>query len=86
MLLTTYELVMGREDRPCLCKVKWSYIIVDEGHRLKNAGCKLATELKHFKADNRLLITGTSHLLYMHSSRDLQYIDVPTESTCCEVC
>jgi SNF2 family DNA or RNA helicase len=49
---------MGREDRPCLSKVKWAYIVVDEGHRLKNVGCKLATELKLFKADNRLLITG----------------------------
>jgi SNF2 family DNA or RNA helicase len=68
VLLTTYELVMGREDRPCLSKVKWAYIVVDEGHRLKNVGCKLATELKLFKADNRLLITGN-----LISARLMQY-------------
>ena len=35
-----------------------SHIIVDEGHRLKNAGCKLNAELQHYRADSRLLLTG----------------------------
>jgi len=33
--------------------------VIDEGHRLKNAGCKLNGELRAYKADHRLLITGT---------------------------
>ena len=32
--------------------------MVDEGHRLKNSACKLNTELKAYKADARLLLTG----------------------------
>jgi hypothetical protein len=57
--LTTYECLMGKADRPRLASFSWSYIIVDEGHRLKNAACKLNGELRMYKADHRLLLTGT---------------------------
>ncbi len=35
-----------------------AYIIVDEGHRLKNTGCKLNRELKAYRTQHRLLLTG----------------------------
>ncbi|GIL43611.1 hypothetical protein Vafri_1303, partial [Volvox africanus] len=59
VLLTSYEFLMGRNDRPRLARLRYSHIIVDEGHRLKNAGCKLNAELAHYRATNRLLLTGT---------------------------
>ena len=34
-------------------------LVVDEGHRLKNAGSKLARELRGYGAGARLLLTGT---------------------------
>ncbi|XP_054238720.1 lymphoid-specific helicase isoform X2 [Indicator indicator] len=37
----------------------WKYLIVDEGHRIKNMNCRLIRELKRFNADNKLLLTGT---------------------------
>lgn len=37
--------------------------MVDEGHRIKNATCKLATTLAVFKADGRLLLTGAAQIL-----------------------
>ena len=37
----------------------WRYIIVDEGHRLKNLNCRLLRELKTYHSANRLLLTGT---------------------------
>ncbi|XP_045424843.1 lymphoid-specific helicase isoform X4 [Lemur catta] len=37
----------------------WKYLIVDEGHRIKNMKCRLIRELKRFNADNKLLLTGT---------------------------
>jgi len=57
--LTSYEYLMGALDRPRLASIPWSYIIIDEGHRLKNSGCKLNAELAHYRATNRLLLTGT---------------------------
>ncbi|CAK8563616.1 unnamed protein product [Lathyrus sativus] len=59
VLLTTYEYLMNKHDRPKLSKVHWHYIIIDEGHRIKNASCKLNAELKHYQSSHRLLLTGT---------------------------
>ena len=42
-----------------LQNLDWKYLIVDEGHRLKNKDCRLLRELKALKADNRLLLSGT---------------------------
>eukprot|EP00884_Botryococcus_braunii_P002024 jgi/Botrbrau1/11822/Bobra.0224s0019.1 len=50
---------MGKFDTLRFSKIKWEYIIVDEGHRLKNVDCKLVKELKKFKSRHRLLLTGT---------------------------
>jgi len=57
IIITSYEIVIN--DKKFLSKYNWKYIIVDEGHRLKNYNCKLFRELKLYKTDNRLLLTGT---------------------------
>lgn len=41
-------------------QVKWKYMIIDEGHRMKNHHCKLTQVLNtHYIAPYRLLLTGT---------------------------
>ncbi|KAG0302302.1 hypothetical protein BGZ97_002409 [Linnemannia gamsii] len=57
VVVTSYEVIM--RDRKYLSKYQWKYIIVDEGHRLKNMDCKLIRELKSYHSANRLLLTGT---------------------------
>ena len=58
MLLTTYEFTF--KDQQVLSHIFWKYIIIDEGHRMKNANCKLAMTLGvKYKSRNRLLLTGT---------------------------
>jgi SNF2 family DNA or RNA helicase len=58
VLLTTYEFIL--KDKNYLSKLKWAYIIIDEGHRMKNRHCKLSTTLaQHYDSRNRLLLTGT---------------------------
>ena len=39
VILTSYEIAM--RDRPFLKDLDWCYLIVDEGHRLKNKNCRL---------------------------------------------
>eukprot|EP00049_Salpingoeca_infusionum_P013274 m.247717 g.247717 ORF g.247717 m.247717 type:complete len:440 (-) comp15399_c1_seq1:2252-3571(-) len=56
-VLTTYEIVL--KDSKYLQKFAWKYLVVDEGHRLKNMNCKLIKELKKYSSANRLLLTGT---------------------------
>ncbi|PGH17583.1 hypothetical protein AJ80_04761 [Polytolypa hystricis UAMH7299] len=57
VVCTSYEICMN--DRKFLGKYQWKYIIVDEGHRLKNLNCRLIKELMTYNSANRLLITGT---------------------------
>ncbi|KAJ1650623.1 putative ATPase [Dispira simplex] len=57
IVITTYEITMN--DRRYLCHYRWKYIVVDEGHRIKNLNCKLIRELKRYHSANRLLLTGT---------------------------
>lgn len=38
VIITTYEVCMN--DRQYLSGFLWKYIVVDEGHRLKNLDCK----------------------------------------------
>lgn len=57
VLLTTYELVL--KDREYLGQVDWRMLVVDEGHRLKNAGSQLHEVLDSISPISRLLVTGT---------------------------
>jgi len=58
VLLTTYEYII--KDKSTLAKIKWKYMIIDEGHRMKNHHCKLTQVLNtHYIAPHRLLLTGT---------------------------
>jgi len=57
VVVTSYEIAMN--DRSAFSSIMWRYIVVDEGHRLKNMNCRLIKELKLYHSANRLLLTGT---------------------------
>merc|ERR1719186_703642 len=57
VVVTSYEIAMN--DRAAFSSIMWRYIVVDEGHRLKNMNCRLIKELKQYHSANRLLLTGT---------------------------
>jgi ATP-dependent helicase STH1/SNF2 len=56
--LTTYEYIL--KDKYTLNKFNWQYIIIDEGHRMKNNKSKFAQTLgTEYNSQNRILLTGT---------------------------
>lgn len=58
VLLTTYEYII--KDRSLLSRHEWAYMIIDEGHRMKNAQSKLSHTLtRYYKTRHRLILTGT---------------------------
>jgi ATP-dependent DNA helicase len=57
IVVTSFEICMI--DRPFLERYVWQYMILDEGHRIKNRNCKLLKELKSIQTISRLLLTGT---------------------------
>jgi len=56
LLLTSHELLM--RDAARLSSVRWHYLVIDEGHRLKNSRCRLNLELRSYRVAHRLLLTG----------------------------
>ncbi|XP_021750382.1 probable ATP-dependent DNA helicase CHR12 [Chenopodium quinoa] len=58
VMITHYDLIM--RDKLYLKKIHWYYMIIDEGHRLKNHECALARILvSEYRIRRRLLLTGT---------------------------
>ncbi|KAJ7054836.1 SNF2 family DNA-dependent ATPase [Mycena amicta] len=57
VVVTTYDLII--RDRKKLDKIPWGYIVVDEGHRLKNMDCALMREVKRYQSAGRMILTGT---------------------------
>ncbi|KAG1341903.1 ATP-dependent DNA helicase DDM1 [Cocos nucifera] len=57
LIVTSYEVALN--DAKVLAHYKWKYVVVDEGHRLKNSKCILLRELRRLPIENKLLLTGT---------------------------
>lgn len=57
VVLTTYEMII--RDRNYLGAYSWGYIVVDEGHRLKNFDSRLMREIKQYPSAGRMVLTGT---------------------------
>ncbi|KIK69911.1 hypothetical protein GYMLUDRAFT_34310 [Collybiopsis luxurians FD-317 M1] len=57
VVVTTYEMII--KDRAYLSAYSWGYIVVDEGHRLKNLDCRLTREIKKYPTASRMILTGT---------------------------
>ena len=60
VLLTTYEFIIHKVEKGRLSAIPWQYMVVDEGHRLKNHHSKLSQMLAtQYRSAHRLLLTGT---------------------------
>ena len=58
VVVTTFEYII--KEKALLSKVKWVHMIIDEGHRMKNAQSKLSLTLNtYYHSDYRLILTGT---------------------------
>ncbi|XP_028788424.1 ATP-dependent DNA helicase DDM1-like isoform X2 [Neltuma alba] len=58
IVITSYEVALN-DAKKYLRFYHWKYVVIDEGHRLKNSKCKLVQMLKFLPVENKLLLTGT---------------------------
>jgi SWI/SNF-related matrix-associated actin-dependent regulator of chromatin subfamily A member 5 len=49
-------------EKTHLNKISWQYLIMDEGHRIKNENSILSQIVRLFTCRNRLLLTGTPYV------------------------
>ncbi|KAF4046688.1 Helicase conserved C-terminal domain [Phytophthora infestans] len=59
VVISSYEVMISDARAFSSSGFVWKYMVIDEGHRLKNMDCKLVRELKRGRSENRLLLTGT---------------------------
>ncbi|KAH8867117.1 DNA excision repair protein ERCC-6 [Schistosoma japonicum] len=57
VLLTTYSTLVTYRD--ILTSRSWSYIILDEGHKIKNPEAEATSAVKHFSTPHRLILSGS---------------------------
>ncbi|KAK0640439.1 Lymphoid-specific helicase [Lasiodiplodia hormozganensis] len=58
IIITTYETFVAEQSWLKTAFV-WRYVVLDEGHRIKNSSSNLAQALQGFSAEYRLILTGT---------------------------
>lgn len=57
IVLTTYDMIRIEQNQ--FQRHEWVYIIFDEGHKLKDTESMVTQAIKQFRAEHKLLLTGT---------------------------
>jgi SNF2 family DNA or RNA helicase len=57
IIITSYE--FAHKDKTALSKNEYSFVIIDEAHKIKNHSGKLSQSLSQLKSKNGLLFRGT---------------------------
>ncbi|CAH1990000.1 unnamed protein product [Acanthoscelides obtectus] len=57
LIVASYDIV--RKDIDFFSTIKWNYVILDEGHVIKNGKTRTSIAIKALKANHRLILSGT---------------------------
>ena len=57
VIVSSYEIV--RNDIAFFSEFQWNYLILDEGHSIRNAKAKTTLAVKTLRANHRLILSGT---------------------------
>lgn len=57
IVITSYDVC--RNDTDVLDKHSWNYVVLDEGHLIKNPKAKISQAVKRLPSNHRLILTGT---------------------------
>ncbi|KAG9289048.1 hypothetical protein G9A89_015597 [Geosiphon pyriformis] len=57
ILITTYETVK-KYSKPLLSR-QWEYVVLDEGHKIRNPDSEVTLTVKEFKSAHRIILSGT---------------------------
>ncbi|XP_060522113.1 TATA-binding protein-associated factor 172 [Cylas formicarius] len=57
LVVASYDIV--RKDNNFFSNVKWNYVVLDEGHVIKNGKTRTSLAIKNLTANHRLILSGT---------------------------
>ncbi|KAK9837753.1 hypothetical protein WJX74_004265 [Apatococcus lobatus] len=82
--VTTYDLITSQEIGKALSRnITWRYLVLDEGHKIKNEMTNIAAAMRHIGHQHILLLTGTpmqNNLHELYALLNFMYPDVFTTS------
>ena len=82
-VITTYEMVKQTSFHSSLSRVSFRYLVIDEGHIIKNETTQISTQLRKLHYNASLLLTGTPLQNNMHelwALLNFLYPDIFTDS------
>ncbi|PSN62298.1 hypothetical protein BS50DRAFT_578116 [Corynespora cassiicola Philippines] len=83
IIVTTYEIFQA-EQTWLKHSFLWRYVVLDEGHRIKNSITQLSVALRSINSEHRLILTGTplqNNLMEMWALLNWLYPNVFTSNT-----
>ena len=84
VILTTYEMIKAPSLKSLYTRLHFHYMVLDEGHKVKNSETHISTLVRKIHCENTLLLTGTplqNNLVELWSLLSLMYPDVFTENS-----
>ena len=60
VVVTTYEMMVSKNTKHLLSsRVMWRYVVIDEGHKVKNEMTNISNQMLRVNSEGRILLTGT---------------------------
>ena len=60
VVVTTYEMMVSNNTKHLLSsRIVWRYVIIDEGHKVKNENTNISNQMLRVQSEGRILLTGT---------------------------
>mmetsp|Transcript_12809 Transcript_12809/g.21980 ORF Transcript_12809/g.21980 Transcript_12809/m.21980 type:complete len:1939 (+) Transcript_12809:3717-9533(+) len=90
VVVTTFEMIISNNMKMMLgSKMWWRYVVIDEGHKIKNDETDLAVAVRSINCQGRLLLTGTplqNNLHELWALLNYLYPAIFTESSTFDSC
>ncbi len=83
ILMTTYE--MANREIDFIADHEWNFLVIDEGHRLKNPDSLLHRNLSTLQCKGRLLLTGANAFVLWRTTYQLNYLGTPVQNNLLEL-
>jgi len=82
-IITTYDMVKAHSLKHFITTQYFNYVVLDEGHIIKNAKSEMSTAVRRIHSENRLVLTGTplqNNLTELWAILNYLYPDTFTDS------
>ena len=56
VVVTTYEMMVSKNTKHLLARVVWRYVVIDEGHKVKNEMTNISNQMLRVNSEGRICL------------------------------